>query len=391
MGGSFIVGGARTPFGKLGGVLKEASAAQLGAAAIRGALHSASVHGAQVEQVLMGMGIQAGAGQIPSRQAAAGAGIPWCVPSDTINKVCASGMRTIGLADSIIRAGDAAIVVAGGMESMSGVPYGLRSARWGIRMGNAELIDLMLHDGLLCAFDGVPMAVHGSRAALRYGISRQEQDEWALRSHSLAISAALQGKHADEMVPYSISNSMEITADECPRNDTNLVKLAQLKPIYVEDGVGTITAGNAPGVNDGAAALLLMSQEAADNGGHDKWAEIIGYASVSMEPHQLAEAPAFAIRKVLKQTGVSLESIDLFEVNEAFAAVVLSCAKQLNWQDNKVNVNGGAIAIGHPIGASGTRIVLTLVKELQRRGGGLGIAAICSGGGQGDALLVRVG
>ncbi|WP_127530427.1 acetyl-CoA C-acetyltransferase [Paenibacillus kobensis] len=390
MGGTVIVGGARTAIGKLGGVFKEVKAVQLGAAAIQGALRSGGIAGAQVEQVWMGMGIQAGAGQIPSRQAAVEAGIPWSIPSDTLNKVCASGLRAVAVADSTIRAGDAGIVIAGGMESMSGAPYGARSARWGSRMGNTELIDLMLYDGLLCAFDGVPMAAHGNRTAQQYGISRQEQDEWALRSHTLAVNAAQTGRFADEIVPYSLSESVVITADECPRHDTSIEKLAKLRPIAGWDGTGTITAGNAPGVNDGAAALLLLSEAAAKNGGHEPWAKIAGHASVSLEPHQLAEAPAYAIRKLLQQTGTRVEDIDLFEVNEAFAAVVLTCGKLLNWEGDKVNVNGGAIALGHPIGASGARIVLTLVKELRRRGGGLGIAAICSGGGQGDAILIRV-
>jgi acetyl-CoA C-acetyltransferase len=257
-------------------------------------------------------------------------------------------------------------------------------------MGNTELIDLMLHDGLLCAFDGVPMAAHGNRTAQQYGISRQVQDEWALRSHTLAVNATQTGRFADEIVPYSLSESVVITADECPRHDTSIEKLAKLRPIVGRDGTGTITAGNAPGVNDGAAALLIMSEVAAKNGGHESWAKIAGHASVSLEPHQLAEAPAYAIRKLLQQTGTRVEDIDLFEVNEAFAAVVLTCGKLLNWEEDKVNVNGGAIALGHPIGASGARIVLTLVKELRRRGGGLGIAAICSGGGQGDAILIRV-
>jgi len=390
MGETVIVGGARTAFGKLGGAFKEVKAAQLGAAAIRGALQASGVDGGQVEYVMMGMGIQAGAGQIPSRQAAVEAGIPWSVPSDTLNKVCASGLRAVAIADGIIRAGDAAIVVAGGMESMSSAPFGARSARWGARMGNAELTDLMLHDGLLCAFDGVPMAAHGNRTAQLYGISRQEQDEWALRSHSLAVAAALHGRHAEEIVPYPISESVTIAADEGPRLDTSIEKLAKLHTIVGRDGMGTITAGNAPGVNDGAAALALMSKEAAESAGHVPWATIAGYASVSMEPHQLAEAPAYAIRKLMQQTGVKLDDIVLFEVNEAFAAVILTCGKLLNWEESKVNVNGGAIALGHPIGASGARIVLTLAQELRRRGGGLGMAAICSGGGQGDAMLIRV-
>lgn len=369
---------------------RNVKATDLGAAALRGAVERSGIAPSQVEHVIMGMAIQAGTGQIPSRQAAVAAGLPGSVPSDTINKVCASGIRAIALADQCIRAGDGDIIAAGGMESMTNAPFAVHSARWGVRMGNSEMTDLMMHDGLLCAFVGVPMAMHGNRTASLYGITRKEQDEWALRSHSLAVSAIWQGRFAEEIVPV-MTDSSPIDTDECPRTDTSAAKLAKLRPIAgPSTSVGTITAGNAPGVNDGAAAVLLMSEKAAQSGGHAPLATILGHASVSMAPHELAEAPARAIRKLLQQTGVSLEDIDLFEVNEAFAAVVLTCGRLLSWDENRVNVNGGAIAIGHPLGASGTRIVLTLAYELKRRGGGLGIAAICSGGGQGDAMLIRV-
>ncbi|MBD3919503.1 acetyl-CoA C-acetyltransferase [Paenibacillus sp. PR3] len=390
MRGAVIVSGARTAFGKFGGMYRNVKATDLGAAALRGAVERSGIAPSQVEQVIMGMAIQAGTGQIPSRQAAIAAGLPGSVPSETINKVCASGMRAIALADQCIRASDGDIIVAGGMESMTNAPFAVHSARWGIRMGNSEMTDLMMHDGLLCAFDGVPMAMHGNRTASIYGITREEQDEWALRSHSLAVSAIWKGRLADEIVPVP-TDSGPVDTDECPRTDTSAAKLANLRPLAgPSNGVGTITAGNAPGVNDGAAAVLVMSEKAAHNGSHITLATILGHASVSMAPHELAEAPARAIRKLLQQTGVSLADIDLFEVNEAFAAVVLTCGRLLSWDENKVNVNGGAIAIGHPLGASGTRIVLTLAYELKRRGGGLGIAAICSGGGQGDAMLIRV-
>jgi acetyl-CoA C-acetyltransferase len=386
--GAVIVSGARTAFGKFGGMYRNVKATDLGAAALRGAIERSGVAPSQVEQVIMGMAIQAGTGQIPSRQASIAAGLPGSVPSETINKVCASGMRAIALADQCIRAGDGVIIAAGGMESMTNAPFAVHSARWGMRMGNSEMTDLMMHDGLLCAFDGVPMAMHGNQTAALYGITREEQDEWALRSHSHAVAALWQGRLAEEIVPVTTG---AVDTDECPRPDTSEAKLAKLRPIaHSSHASGTITAGNAPGVNDGAAALLLMSEKAASSGGHVPLASILGHASVSMAPHELAEAPARAIRKLLQQTGLSLEDIDLFEVNEAFAAVVLTCGRLLHWDASKVNVNGGAIAIGHPLGASGARIVLTLAYELRRRGGGLGISAICSGGGQGDAMLIRV-
>lgn len=382
--------GARTAFGKFGGMYRNVRAVDLGAAALRGAVERSGIAPSQVEQVIMGMAIQAGAGQIPSRQAAIAAGLPGSIPSETINKVCASGMRAIALADQCIRAGDGDIIAAGGMESMTNAPFAIRSARWGNRMGNAEMTDLMMNDGLLCAFDGVPMAMNGNQTANLYGITREEQDEWALRSHSLAVSAMWQGRLAEEIIPV-ITDKGPTDTDECPRPDTSEAKLAKLRPIAsASNSVGTITAGNAPGVNDGAAAVIVMSERSASNDGIVPLASILGHASVSLAPHELAEAPARAIRKLLQQTGLSLADIDLFEVNEAFAAVVLTCGRLLNWDANKVNVNGGAIAIGHPLGASGTRIVLTLAYELRRRGGGLGIAAICSGGGQGDAMLIRV-
>ncbi|MCQ6557754.1 acetyl-CoA C-acetyltransferase [Paenibacillus mendelii] len=384
-----IVEGARTAFGRFGGVFKGVSAAELGAAAIQGALHKAAVDAAQVEGALMGMVLQAGAGQIPSRQSARLAGLDWSVPSETINKVCASGLRAITLADQIIRSGDADTLVAGGMESMSSAPYAVPAARWGSRMGDSSLVDLMIKDGLWCAFANVPMGVHGSRSAVKYGISREEQDGWALRSHLRAVAAIEQGIFKDEIVPCpSAGHALLIDSDECPRADTDAGQLARLKPIF--DPGGSITAGNAPGVNDGAAAMILMSREASVKGGHRPLATIIGHAAVGSEAPELADTPAMAIRKLLVQTGFAMEDIHLFEVNEAFAAVLLITGRMLGWDDEKVNIHGGAIALGHPIGASGARILLTLINGLRRRGGGLGIAAICSGGAQGDAILIRV-
>ncbi|MFO7263299.1 MAG: acetyl-CoA acetyltransferase [Bacillaceae bacterium G1] len=391
-GQTVILSAARTPFGRFGGALSSLPAVQLGGAAIREALRRAGVSAEQVDEVIMGMVVQAGAGQIPSRQAARAAGIPWDVPTETINKVCASGLRSVTLADQIIRAGDAGLVVAGGMESMSNAPYALPRARWGMRMGHDRIYDLMIHDGLECAFDGVHMAVHGNRVAREYGIDRQAQDEWALRSHQRAIAAIDSGKLAEEIVPVEVPGKKgavhTVQEDEAPRRDTSLEKLAQLPPVFVEDG--TITAGNAPGVNDGAAALVLASRERAQELGVQPLAAIVAHAAVSVEAAYFPIAPAYAIQKLLKKVGMTLESIDLFEVNEAFAAVVLACQKITPWDEEKVNVNGGAVALGHPIGASGARILGTLVYELRRRGGGYGVAAICSGGGQGDAVLIRV-
>lgn len=385
---SVIVAGARTAFGKYGGQFKSVPAVQLGATAIEGALQRSGIGVDQVDGVIMGMVLQAGAGQIPSRQAARLAGLSWEVPSETINKVCASGLRAITMADQIIRSGDANILVAGGMENMSRVPYGIPSARWGARMGNTVMIDLMNNDGLFCAFHQVPMGSLGNRVAGEFGIGRVEQDEWALRSHVRAVAAIRNGRFAEEIVPVTTEDGTTIAVDECPRPDTDVAKLAKLKPAFERNG--TITAGNAPGVNDGAAAVTVMEAEEAAMQGLKPLATILGHASAGAEAAYLATVPALAIRKLLQQSGLKLEQIDLFEVNEAFASVLLISGQMLGWDPEKVNVNGGAIALGHPIGASGARIVLTLIHELKRRGGGLGIAGICSGGAQGDAILLKV-
>jgi len=392
MSRSVIVSAARTPFGKFGGALSPLSAVDLGAAVIREVLQRAEIGGEEVDEVIMGMVLQGGAGQIPSRQASVKAGLPWGVETETINKVCASGLRSITLADQIIRAGDAHTIVAGGMESMSNAPYALPKARNGLRMGNGELVDLMVYDGLTCAFHNVHMAVHGSNVAAEYQISREEQDMWALRSHERAIASIESGKFAEEIVPVSVpqrkGEPVLIDTDECPRRDTSLEKLASLPPVFTKEG--TITAGNAPGVNDGAGAVVVMSEEKAKELGKRPLATIIGHAAVGAEAPYIATTPALAIQKLLKKTGLTLDQIDLFEVNEAFAAVTLTSGKLVGWDPEKVNVNGGAIALGHPIGASGARIVMTLIYELRRRGGGYGIAAICSGAAQGDAILVKV-
>ncbi|NJI51109.1 acetyl-CoA C-acetyltransferase [Bacillus subtilis] len=387
-----IVSAARTPFGKFGGVLKEVKAAELGGIVMKEALQRAGVSGDDVEGNVMGMVVQAGSGQIPSRQAARLAGMPWSVPSETLNKVCASGLRAVTLCDQMIRAQDADILVAGGMESMSNIPYAVPAGRWGARMGDGELRDLMVYDGLTCAFDEVHMAVHGNTAAKEYAVSRREQDEWALRSHARAAKAADEGKFQDEIVPVNWigrkGKPNVVNKDEAIRRDTSLDQLAKLAPIYASDG--SITAGNAPGVNDGAGAFVLMSEEKAAELGKRPLATILGFSTTGMPAHELAAAPGFAINKLLKKNGLTVQDIDLFEVNEAFASVVLTCEKIVSFDLEKVNVNGGAIALGHPIGASGARILMTLVYELKRRGGGLGVAAICSGAAQGDAVLVQV-
>ncbi|MGD8190388.1 acetyl-CoA C-acetyltransferase [Brevibacillus ginsengisoli] len=390
--GSVIVGAARTPFGKFGGALKDLAAVDLGAIVIKEALNRAGVSGDMVEEVIMGMVLQAGAGQIPSRQAARKAGLPWEVASETINKVCASGMRAVTLADQIIRTGDADILVAGGMESMSNVPYALPQARYGMRMGDSQVKDLMMFDGLTCPFDFVPMAVHGSNVSEEYGITREAQDQWAYRSQQRASQAVANGIFDEEIVPVEIpqkkGNSITINKDEGPRPETTLDVLAKLPPVYKKDG--TITAGNAPGINDGAAAMVVMSETKAQELGLQPLAKILGHAEVGAEAPYIATTPGHAINKLLQKTGVKLEEIDLFEVNEAFAAVTLTSGKIVGWDEEKVNVNGGAIALGHPIGASGARIIMSLIYELRRRGGGLGIAAICSGAAQGDAVLIQV-
>ncbi|WP_342453858.1 acetyl-CoA C-acetyltransferase [Ammoniphilus resinae] len=387
-----IVSAARTPFGKFGGALKDLTAVELGGSVIKESLKRADISPDQVDEVIMGMVLQAGAGQIPSRQAARLAGLPWEVQTETINKVCASGLRAVTLADQIIRAGDASIIVAGGMESMSNAPYALPKARFGARMGNAEMKDLMVSDGLTCAFDQVHMAVHGSKVAAEYGITREAQDAWALRSHQRAIEAIESGKFSEEIAPVEVPTKkgapIIVIQDEGPRKDTSLEQLQKLSPIFVADG--TVTAGNAPGVNDGAGALVLMSEEAAKEQHKQPLATILGHAAVGQPAPYIATTPGLAIQKLLQKTGYKLSDIDLFEVNEAFAAVTLTSEKIVGWDPQKVNVNGGAIAFGHPIGASGARILTTLIYELRRRGGGLGIAAICSGAAQGDAILVEV-
>ena len=388
-----IVSAARTPFGKFGGALRGATAVQLGGEAIRAAIKRSGLQQAMAQQVIMGHVLQAGCGQNPARQAARLAGLPWDVPAETINKVCASGLRAVTMGDQVIRAGDADVIVAGGMESMSNAPHSLQMMRWGQRMGNGTAEDLMLKDGLFCPFDDVHMAVHGSFAATEYGISRKAQDDWALRSHIRAIRAMDDGKLAEEITSVvtqrgEIRQASHVDCDEAPRRGANEEALAKLEPVYATGG--TVTAGNAPGVNDGAAAMVLLSEDKARSLGIKPVATILGHAEIGLEAPYIAAAPGIAIQKLLTRTGHKVKDIDLFEVNEAFAAVVLTSAGIVGWDEERVNVNGGAIALGHPLGASGARILMSLVYELRRRGGGLGVAAICSGTAQGDAILVEV-
>lgn len=388
---SVIVSAVRTPFGKLGGALSSLTASELGGHAIKSAVQHAGVEAENIDSVIMGCVLQGGQGQLPSRQALHHAGLPWSVQTETINKVCASGMRSVMLADQYIRLGEASAVVAGGMESMSNAPYLLPKARWGFRMGDGQAKDLMIHDGLTCSFTGVHMGTYGNRLASELNISREKQDEWALRSHQLAVQAEKEGKWQDELVAIDVKmrkGTEVVKQDEGPRHDTSYERLSTLRPVFNHDG--TITAGNAPGVNDGAAALLVMDEEEAKKNGYQQMATIVGHTSLAVEPQNFPITPGLVIEKLLKRCNKTVQDIDLFEINEAFAAVALMSMQVANLPADKVNVNGGAIALGHPIGASGARIIVTLIHELKRRGGGLGIAAICSGGGQGDAVMVEV-
>ena len=378
-----IVSAVRTPFGKLGGALKEYEAPQLGAIAIRAALDRSGVPDSDVEYVTMGQVLQGGAGQAPARQAAVGAGLPVEVPSDTINKVCASSIRAVQIADQMIRSGDHSVIVAGGMESMTNAPYVLKKARFGYRLGDGSLIDLMTHDGLTSTFDRKHMVEQASFVSRELGISREDQDRWALRSHERAVNAMDNHLFDDELVAVG-----EVTADEGPRRDTSYEKLSFLKPVF--DPEGTTTAGNAPGVNDGAGALMLTSDEYAKAHGLDVLATIVAQAYVADEFAYLARTPAKAGTKALDKAGKTIGDVERVELNEAFSSVVVHSAELLGADPERVNVNGGAVALGHPIGASGARILTTMVHDLRRNGGGLGLAAICSGGGGGDAVLIEV-
>src|SRR6187401_3309737 len=383
MARSVIVSTARTPFGRLGGGLGAYKAPELGAIAIKAALERAGLEPGEVEYVIMGEVLQAGVGQAPARQAAIGAGIPKEVPADTINKVCASSIRALEIAELMIAAGRHDVVVTGGMESMSQAPYLLPEGRFGYRMGNGEVLDHMVFDGLTSTFDGFHMIQQASAVSRELGISREDQDAWAYRSHQRAAAAQDTGRFDDEIVPVG-----DVMADESVRRDTTREKLATLKPVF--DPEGTTTAGNAPGLNDGASCVVVCSEDWARERGIEPLAHVLGHAYVADDFAYLARTPAAASERVLTATGHGIDDVTRVEINEAFASVARNSTTLLGADEERVNVNGGAVALGHPIGASGGRIVGTLVHELRRTGGGLGLAAICSGGGQGDAVLIEV-
>jgi acetyl-CoA C-acetyltransferase len=386
-----ILGSARTPIGKLGGGLSTLKATELGGVAIAAALERSGVDPEQVGHVVMGQVLQAGQGQIPSRQAQIAAGVPKEVSSETINKVCASGLRATAILDQAIRAGDVEVGVGGGMESMSQAPYLLPQARFGYRMGDAQALDAMVHDGLTNPFSGKQMFVEATETSEELELTRPDLDRWALRSHERALAAIDDGRMADEIVSVTVKSrkgDIEVEVDEGPRRGSSLEALAKLPGLV--DKEGSHTAGNSPGVNDGAGALVVASDEWAKANGKQALAEVVAHAQSANDFAYLATTPASAASKALDKAGLDASDIDLWEINEAFASVTLHSIRLLGIDEDKVNVNGGAVALGHPIGASGARILGALVHELRRRGGGLGCAAICSGGGQGDALILRV-
>jgi acetyl-CoA C-acetyltransferase len=392
MAGSVLVAGARTPIGKLQGSLSGFTAPDLGGFAIKAALDRAGITGEQVDYVIMGEVLQAGVGQIPSRQAAVKGGIPMTVPSLTINKVCLSGLDAIALADQLIRAGEYDVVVAGGMESMSQAPHLLPNSRNGFKYGDTTLVDSMAHDGLFCAFDQVAMGISTERYNARLGISREEQDAFSARSHELAALAAKNGVFDEEIVPVEIpqrkGEPLSFVTDEGVRGDTTPETLAKLRPAFAPDG--TITAGSASQISDGACAVVVMSRAKAEELGATVIAEIGAHGVVAGPDASLQSQPSNAILKALSREGLSASDLDLIEINEAFASVAIQSMRDLSADPDRVNVNGGAISLGHPIGMSGARIALHLALELRRRGGGVGAAALCGGGGQGDALILRV-
>ncbi len=386
----FILSAARTPIGKFGGGLSTTPATQLGAIAIRAAVERAGVAPQRVDEVLMGQVIQAGAGQAPARQAALRAGLPDGVSATTINKVCGSGLKAVMLGASAIRAGDAQLIVAGGMENMNLGPYLLPEARTGYRLGNGSVVDSTVHDGLWCSSCDVHMGIHAERVAAKHGVTREAQDEFALRSHQRAIAAQEAGRFDDEIVPVTVPGKRGdsvVSADEAPRSDTTLEALAKLRPAFQPEG-GSVTAGNAPGITDGAAAVVIASEAALPDGAQPM-ARITGYAQADVAPEWLFEAPIHGVRRLLEKVGGTLDDFDLVEINEAFAAQVLADGNELGFDWDRVNVNGGAIALGHPIGASGARVLTTLLYELRRRGGGRGLATLCLGGGGAVAMAIE--
>ncbi|MEX1005125.1 MAG: acetyl-CoA C-acyltransferase [Acidimicrobiia bacterium] len=387
-----ITGLARTPIGKYGGGLAPLRAVELGGHAISAAMSRSGTDAGAIDEVIFGHVLQAGEGQITARQAAVRGGLPMTVPSLTVNKVCLSGLAAIGLADRAVATGDTTFAVAGGMESMSNAPHVLRELRWGVRAGEATMVDVMTHDGLFCAFDHCTMGESSDRKNAHLGISRGEQDEWSARSHARAAAATASGAFSDEIVPVSVpqrkGEPVEVTVDEGVRPESTADALANLRPAFVGDG--TITAGNASQVSDGAAAVIVADRAAAEATGGPILAEIVSYGQIGGVDATLHERPAEALRIALKKAGMEPSDLDLVEINEAFAAVALWSARMLDIDEDKVNVNGGAVALGHPIGCTGTRLVVTLISALRARGGGIGAATLCGGGGQGDALIVKV-
>jgi acetyl-CoA C-acetyltransferase len=386
-----VLGAARTPFGRFGGALSPLSAPELGGAAIREAIDRSGAEDGELQHSVFGIVVQAGVGQIPSRQANFHAGLPFSLTTETLNQVCASGLRSATLAETMIRAGDYEVILAGGMESMSNAPYLLPKTRWGARMGDTPALDAMMHDGLLDAFEHVNMVRFGSEGAKRFGISREDQDRWALRSHQRAAAATDDGRLAEEIVGVKVPGKKDQTSyvetDESIRRDTSLERLAALPPL---DEGGTVTAGNAPGVTDGSGALVLASESFAERRSLEPLGTIVAHAKVAEEPPDLLTVPGNSGRLALEKAGWSADELDLVEINEAFAGVAIHSTRILDVDPEIVNTSGGALALGHPIGASGARILMTLLYGLKRRGGGRGLAAICSGGGQGDAVLVEV-
>ena len=390
--GAVITGIARTPLGKFGGGLAPLRAVELGGEAIKGALRRSQLEAAHVDEVIFGQVLQAGEGQITARQAAVRGGIPMTVPATTVNKVCLSGMTAVAMADRSVRLGEASFVVAGGMESMSNAPYLAPSTRWGARMGDAQLIDVMMHDGLRCSFDHCAMGESSDLKNARLGITREQQDAWAAESHRRAVLAVEKGAFDDEIVavrvPQRKGDPVLIELDEGIRPDTTIESLSKLRPAFTPEG--TTTAANASQISDGAAAVIVADRKAAEAAGLPILAEIVSYGQVAGPDATLQERPAEALAVALKKAGMSAGDLDLVEINEAFASVALWSAHMLDLDHSKVNVNGGAVALGHPIGATGARLIVTLVNELRRRGGGIGAATLCGGGGQGDAMIVRV-
>lgn len=389
---SVILGAARTPIGRFGGSLSPLRAADLGAAAIRAAMERAGVNPQQIDEVAMGHVIGAGAGQITARQAAVAAGVPMTVPCTVVNKVCLSGMAAIAMADRSLRLGETAMAVAGGMESMSNAPYLIPSARWGARLGDAALVDSLQHDGLWCAFDQCTMGESSDRKNADLGIGRTEQDEWAAESHRRAAAASESGHFQREIAPVEVPQKRGgpqlADRDEGIRPGASAESLGEMSPAFTDGG--TITAGNASQISDGAAAVVMASRRAAEAAGLAPQAEILAYGQIGGADPTLHERPAEAVKAALKPTGLTAADLDVVEINEAFAGVALWSARMLDLDPAAVNPNGGAVALGHPIGCTGARLVVTLINELQRRGGGTGAAALCGGGGQGDALVIRV-